>query len=297
MAEQKDDRKTDKGQAGVQSVEVAMRILSVIADASHALMLREIVKASGTPAAKVHRYLVSLVRAGMVEQESAGGRYGLGSLALRVGLSALHQLDVVRTASEAITELRDRTDTTAILSVYGAAGPTIIRWEECSQALTMNVRVGSALSLLDSATGRVFAAFLPRSVTDERFSAEMKGRDSKAVDEMLTEIRQRRMALVHGSELVSVNAIAVPVFDQAGKVVAVMALLGLARRFSVSWDSPPAVELRNSGQRVSERLGYRDTRAARSADHEREPGAVALRPAGSTKRRSIARHSVSGAST
>ncbi len=295
-------RRPGKSQSGVQSVEIGLRVIAALADASQPLMLRDIAKSMGMPAAKVHRYLVSLAREGMVEQDSLGGRYGLGPLALRVGLSALHQLDAVRTSSEAIVELRDRTDHTAILSVYGSAGPTIIRWEECRRPVAINAHVGSALSLLDSATGRVFAAYLPRHVTRERIAAELADRDPAEIDQLLAEVRERGMAFVRGTEMVSINAMSAPVFDLTGNLVAVMTLLGPRRIFPVTWNSAAAIELRASARRVSERLGYPPQPEVGATKPGTPKRKVASRTAmaqnhDGPRRRSISRHKISGPST
>lgn len=248
---------TGKTQFGVQSVEIGLRVLAVVAHAYQPLMLRDIAKAVGMPAAKVHRYLVSLAREGMVEQDGAGRRYGLGPLALTVGLAALHQLDVVQCAANAVGELRDRTNQTAMLGIWGSAGPTIVRWEECRRPVAINVRVGSVLSLLDSATGLVFAAFLPRHLTEEKLGEEMRYHDRGEVEKLLAEVRSCGMSMVRGNQLASINAISAPVFDHTGNIAAALTLLGPERRFEVNWDSAEVEVLRSTAGQVSERLGFR----------------------------------------
>jgi DNA-binding IclR family transcriptional regulator len=54
-----------------------------------------------------------------------------------------------------------RINQTVSLSVWGKHGPTVVRIEESAGAVHVNIRVGSVMSLLDTATGRVFTAFLP----------------------------------------------------------------------------------------------------------------------------------------
>lgn len=245
-----------KTQSGVQSVEVGLRVAAALAQAYQPLMLRDIAKAVAMPAAKVHRYLVSLARAGMVEQEGAGGRYRLGQLALSVGLAALNQLDVVQIGGAAVVDLRDRTDQTAILAIWGSAGPTIVRWEECRRPIAINARVGSALSLLDSATGQVFAAFLPAEATQRQLAEEMRDNRHEAVEKLLAEVRRRGMSRVRGNQLASINAISAPVFDHNSNIVAALTLLGPERRFDIDWDSSEVEALRQTAQQVSERLGF-----------------------------------------
>ncbi len=96
---------------GIQSIEVGFRLLNVLAATNRPMMLRDIAKGAGMPAAKAHRYMVSFLRIGIVEQDSSSGRYDLGAYALELGLSGLGRLDPVRFAGPILEtlceELRD----------------------------------------------------------------------------------------------------------------------------------------------------------------------------------------------
>src|ERR687893_302613 len=61
---------------GVNSVEVAGALLRALAEASGPLRLADLSRATAMPSAKAHRYLVSLARAGLVEQDAATARPG-----------------------------------------------------------------------------------------------------------------------------------------------------------------------------------------------------------------------------
>src|SRR6185503_12413776 len=110
-------RSTDR-RRGIQSLEIGLRVLECLEHASDPLTLTQIAQASGMRPSKVHIYLVSLMRAGMVVQESYAGRYELGPAALRVGLSALAKMSVLDKARVEMAALRDRTGHTAYLSVW-----------------------------------------------------------------------------------------------------------------------------------------------------------------------------------
>jgi hypothetical protein len=68
-------------------------------------------------------------------------------------------------------ELRDELGFTVGLAVWGAAGPTFVRFEETNDALIISGRPGSVMPVLTSSTGRVFGAYLPRSITGPSSSA------------------------------------------------------------------------------------------------------------------------------
>ena len=110
-----DDDPTGRGRAGVQSVEVAARLLDVLAAASGALTLKDLAAKAQMSASKAHRYLVSLARTGLVEQD-ATGRYDLGIRALSVGLAALGRIDAVRIATDELERLSDDAGATEVSS-------------------------------------------------------------------------------------------------------------------------------------------------------------------------------------
>jgi DNA-binding IclR family transcriptional regulator len=111
---------------GVQSVEQGFAVLQPLIDAKGALPLSLIAERARMPAAKVHRYLVSLIRVGIVVQE-ATGRYDLGPLAVQLGLASLSRFDPVRYAIADLEHLRDRLDETVPVIIWGVNGPTVLR--------------------------------------------------------------------------------------------------------------------------------------------------------------------------
>src|SRR3954454_1249351 len=89
---------TSDDRQGIQSVEVAMRVLTALEEARGPASLSSLAKLAGMPPNKVHRYLVSLVRVSLAEQEQPSGLYTLGSATRRLGIEALRRGDEVSIA-------------------------------------------------------------------------------------------------------------------------------------------------------------------------------------------------------
>lgn len=262
----------DKGKprSGVQSVELGARILAAFASVRGPISLTELSRAVGVPPGKVHRYLVSLGRSGLVEQQTVTGKYELGPLSLRIGLSAIGALDPVRYASEALPRLRDTIGHTILLTVWGDRGPTVIRLEESGDSITMNMRVGSVLSVLTTAIGHVFLAYLPRSSTQKLIDEERDRKDETQSgrrisdldpDAISAEVRRQGLAAVDSAILPNVVAVAAPVFDYQRALVAVVGTTGLKPLLDTRPDGPVARALLDTTARISGRLGF-DTNAA-----------------------------------
>lgn len=219
--------------AGVQSVAIAATILKALAAEGGRLPLRGLVAATGMPRGKVHRYLTSLRNAGFIVQDRESGQYRIGPAAVTVGLVGLRTLGPVRQLHEALPRLRDRINETVTAAIWGDGGPTIVAIEESDHLVTMNIRVGSVLPLLTTAIGRLFLAYLPGAMT-QRFvaverripglAAALPTEDEIAV--RLAEIRAARLSRAASALLPGVDAVAAPVFDHRGKLVAAICVVG-----------------------------------------------------------------------
>jgi DNA-binding IclR family transcriptional regulator len=261
----------DKAQPrlGIQSVEVASVILDALAEAPARLALKDLAAAAGMHPGKVHRYLVSLVRTGLVEQDRATGHYGIGPLALKLGLAGLRDLDVVRYSADDLTMLCDAINETVVLSVWGNLGPTVVWIEESGQAVRMNLRIGTVLPVMETAIGRVFAAYMPLAAVKKVVRLQ-HGRiegaggpgalDRAEAAEMLADIRARGLARIDATLVPGVAAFAAPILDYQGAVAAVVAAIGRSQGFDLRWSGAVSRGLAETAASVSKRLGYSGSR-------------------------------------
>jgi DNA-binding IclR family transcriptional regulator len=244
---------------GIQSVEVAAEILSALVDGGGLLQLKDISAATGMHRGKVHRYLTSLTRSGLLFQDDKG-TYGIGALALSLGLTALRRLDPVRIAYHELPKLSDELKETAIVAIWGEWGPTVIALQESPWPITLNVRAGSVLPLKTSATGQVFEAFLPQEALDafERRQTATGKSPSFAINRKKNETRVRGLARADESVLPGINALAAPVFDHTGKLCLVVGVVGRKETLDIDWNSKAAKRLRSFATDLSLKLGHTD---------------------------------------
>lgn len=251
---------------GIQSIEVGFRLLNVLAATRRPMMLRDIAKGAGMPAAKAHRYMVSFMRIGIVEQDASSGRYDLGAYALDLGLSSLGRLDPVRLAGPILDELCEEIHETVGLAVWGTHGATIVRIVDAGAPITITVRPGTVLSLYKSATGRAFSAFGRSPFLKKKLDEELQqtAESSKTavttlrrqLEKTLVECRERGLARATGSLTPGINGFSAPVYDHSGSMVAAITSLGAVGEFNVEWDSPVAMAMLRAAKALSDRLGH-----------------------------------------
>src|SRR6478609_121992 len=172
IPDQASEQALERGPRGIQSVEVGGQLLIALAHHGRPLALKDLARAAERPPAKAHPYLVSFIKLGLVEQDGSSGRYGLGPLALQLGLISLQQYDPVRLATPRIEELAQQLGHTVAIAVWGNRGPTIVRVAEAPSPVHISMRHGTVMSLRGTASGRLFAAYLPRAHVLAAFAAE-----------------------------------------------------------------------------------------------------------------------------
>jgi DNA-binding IclR family transcriptional regulator len=257
---------------GIQSIEVGGELLRALARNGEPMMLRDLAREAGMAPAKAHPYLVSFLRIGLIEQDETTGRYEIGPLALQLGLISLRRLSAVRIATPKIAVLADAIDHAVSLAIWGTHGPTVVRLEEPSHPVHIAMRVGSVMALLETATGRAFAAFLPAKTVKAALESGLdrlgvgynpkRSPKSPKVAEMLAEVRSHGLARAMGDPLPGINAFAAPVLDHAGHVALVITAMGPEGTFDVRWESPIAAALRDCAADVSKQLGHGTVLAA-----------------------------------
>jgi DNA-binding IclR family transcriptional regulator len=157
------DRSADEPASpkGIGSVDNAVQILTAIEQARRPITLSDISRMLDMAPSKAYRYLVSLVRTGMVAKSESTGRYDLGPLAGRIGGEAIRRTNDLAVVTEHSTSLRDRTGHSVNIAAWGEDAPIIVRWDYGSRALPIIARTGARVPLFASSAGRVFLAMLP----------------------------------------------------------------------------------------------------------------------------------------
>lgn len=246
-------RVRDSVRKGVQSVEHAATILQCFTDADRELGVKDLSDAVGMPASKIHHYLVSLVRTGILRQTNSG-TYDLGPFALQLGLSSLRRREPVELAVATAKKLRDSSGEATLISVWGSYGATIIRYFEGFQPVTVEVRAGFTLPLSTSATGRVFLSWGKEALLTPVLHREKISK--KRLKQLREETRQCGLGCVDGELLPRIASLSAPVFDEEGNLALAITQLGWSGEFDVSPDGVVATELSRCAAALSVELGY-----------------------------------------
>lgn len=242
---------------GIQSVEVAFRVLSALQSSRQPLPLKEIAQRSDLTGSATNNYLVSLVRTGLAMADDKPGHYRLGPAALRLGMSAVGQLDGFDLVRREVAWLRDSTRHNTAMSVWTSDGPVSLFKQDGEIRGAFEMRTGF-IGILSTAAGKIFVASLPaadtrRLLQQEARAAGMDAQEFRAEAEReLAAHGYVSMVRADGSGYASLAA---PVRDWSGEVKFALSVVGSRATLEVKPSSATVKALLESSKRATAALG------------------------------------------
>ena len=209
--------------SSVQSLDRALRILAVVADAN-GLSLSEIAAASEVPAPTAYRMLVTLENHGMVEFDKSDQLWSVGVGAFRTGSAFLRRRRLVDRARAVMQDLMERSGETANLGVAEDGCVVFVSQVETHEAIRAFFRPGTRSPFHASGIGKAVLAYLtPERVAAiarreglERYTETTKASlDDLSAD--LETIRARGFAIDDEERYPGMRCVAAAIFNEYGE--------------------------------------------------------------------------------
>ena len=212
----------------LSSVLKTLSLLDALATVPKPVRLADLTRQVGGERGTVYQRLVTLMAAGWVEQLEDGS-FRLSLRAVQVAHAALEQSSLGTRIVPVMQRLVGEVGETASLAVLDGDEARIVQRVESDELLRADSKLGSSLSLDNSATGRVLVAFADA----ERLAAWRQRNVALPDNVMMAQVRRDSFA-VSGSRVTGISASAAPVFDSAGRCYAALSLVGPSNRFVAS---------------------------------------------------------------
>lgn len=217
----------------VQSVLRGFAVISTF-DADHSEQsLDAVAERSAISRSATRRLLQTLASEGLVAFD--GRKYRLTSRVLDLGYAAQSRLSIVEIAAGPSRDLSERTGCSVGLAQLDGDHIVYLSRIAAPQYIELGLRVGSRLPAHIPALGRVqlawqnesvIEAYLASTVFTDHPGAEVESADELRAD--LARVREQGWSQVRGAADDGLGAIAVPLRDRAGTVVAALNIAGQA---------------------------------------------------------------------
>jgi len=216
----------------VSTVERAVAVLHVLADAADDLGTNEIARRTGINASTVSRLVATLARDELVTRVAETGRFRLGPRLVELGNAALARVDMRGMCRPHLEALTEATGETATLSIPYEQGTITVDFVQSPSSVRSVAEVGRPSVAHATSTGKVFLAYAGTLPTEPLVSYTARTTtDLEALAAEVRTIRQRGWAQSVGEREVDLNTIAAPVLRAGGHLVAVIGVQGPAGRF------------------------------------------------------------------
>lgn len=263
QATQHKPKESPTGPAMLESVGIVFAILDHLATARRPLGVTELALLMGEPKPRIYRHLASMRLINVVEQDTVSDKYRLGSKLVNYGSAASEQFDLRSIADPYLTQLRDQTGQTALLSVPSSDTALVVAAVESLSNVCITVKPGNRVVAHASAQGRVVLAYSDEA-TRKRL---LRRRLEPTTEHTLTEpaaltarlqlIRERLYETADGESIEGINVLAAPVFqgtEQGDKLVGVIGIIGPSRHVPATPSPSLLAEIHDVAAALSTRL-------------------------------------------
>jgi len=246
----------------VRAVERALQILECFDDEHPEMGVSEIAQAVDLHKATTHRMVTTLLNFGYLERALDGQKYRLGLRLTELGYKAIRRLDLRREALSQMNQLSQQWGETCDLSIFDHGEVFYIEMIPGNHALTITAAVGQRLPAHCTASGKLFLAFLPAQVLAGILSKPLKTYTKNTISsaddlrQQLGLIRQQGYAFDDEEFETGIRAVACPIFDRTGKIIAAISIPSPASRMKPERVPEIASALAEATRAVSRRMGW-----------------------------------------
>ncbi len=253
--------------AGSQAVERAARLLVCLVESDRALTVGELASASGLHQATTSRLVGALERHGILARDGRRGRVRPGPVLLRLAVSDFSHRRLVELAVPILEEVGRTTHETVNLSTPMRGGVNHLAQIDSEYLVGTTTWVGRAVPLHCSSTGKVFLAFgsaeLPKGGLDRLTRHTITDRQVLAKD--LAATRGRGFAITVDELELGLSAVAAPLRDPSGSVMAALSISGPSMRLGRELLKSHGELLCEAARRLSGELGQLSRMAEKPA--------------------------------
>jgi DNA-binding IclR family transcriptional regulator len=257
------DTETSNSQSGgVQSVDRAISVLEILAHRGEA-GVSEVAAEIDVHKSTAFRLLGALEARGLVEQAGERGKYRLGFGIVRLAGAVTGRIDITqqgRPVCESLAEELGETVNIAVLQEHYAVNLYQVRGPG---AVTAQNWVGQLTPLHATSSGKILLAHLPakdrtalltssglKKVTSHTITAKTK------LEKNLAEARERGYAWAREELELGLHAMAAPIRNSEGTVVAALSASGPSYRLTEERLHELAPLLLKGAEEISHRLGH-----------------------------------------
>jgi DNA-binding IclR family transcriptional regulator len=235
-----------------RSIERAFDILECFLLEKQELTLMEITALTNLSVSTTHRLIATLEKRNYLVRNKENKKYHLGSILTKFVnmISGKMGLDFKMIARKQMIELHHMYNESMSLYVIDGEKRLCIDRLESTHELRRVIDIGSTFPLGLGAAGRVLIAYLDQDSVDDLYL----NADTNSLEYQT--IRKLGYMISEGEREVGISAVATPIFNFTGKIIAALSISGPSVRLDYEKLTKIAEDLKEYSFKISKELGY-----------------------------------------
>ncbi|WP_412065566.1 IclR family transcriptional regulator [Rhizobium sp. SYY.PMSO] len=238
-----------------------LEVMELLAEARHALTMKEIADGLGRSKSEIFRMLVALQERGYIDRDSETDAYSLTDRLFKLGLHTPNAQDLMSAAMPELTKIANESQQSAHLVVINHGLTVVTAAVPGGEDMSFTLRLGYGRIASDATSGQVILAFQPPDAASRIIDAcdthSGVASDRGAIAAHLASIRSKGYELRPSRDFVGITDICCPVLGADGNAVAAVIIAYVNRHTRESRHQYTAEILRAACSRISAKLSNR----------------------------------------
>ncbi|SDY95164.1 IclR family transcriptional regulator [Bacillus sp. 166amftsu] len=250
-----------KNGSTIQSLQIGMGILDVIAKQERPLKFADIQELTQITKSNLYKYLNTFVQLNVLYRDKDSGTYVLGSKLINYGMIAADQENVLDRITPFLEELNQKSSCSIIYSIWTPSGPMVIKMFNNNLGFNIGAQVGTLLPLTSSAS-KIFLAFQDAPIIHEwkeRESKRMLPHQLTQLEEEIQLIRDKEIAFATEPIIASVSSVSFPIFNYKKNLLASVAVVGFSEQIPTNDKQDLSKYILEVSRGISGVLGYQSS--------------------------------------
>jgi len=257
-----ESRNNRAAKARLSSVANSIRLLGSFSGEENELGITTLATRLRLAKSTVHRLATTLTSSRFLEQNSETGKYRLGLALFELGALVRRRMDVANEARPKLRELLEKTGETVQLGIVDHFSVLYVYEMESRRAIRMAAAVGARAPLHCTAVGKVLLASQPQDYVKQVLDLGLTSYTPKTITRregvlaMLAEVSARDYATDDEESEIGLRAIASPVRNHTGAVIAAVGMAAPVQRMNKKAMQTCVPDVLATAKAISARLGY-----------------------------------------
>ncbi|MCG8616039.1 MAG: IclR family transcriptional regulator [Desulfobacterales bacterium] len=255
------EKKKNEGRT-IQSVDRAMRAVMLFLGDVQELGITDFARRLGLAKPTVYSLINTLTKHQILEQNPENSKYRLGPGAFRLGLQYARHSDVLSTVSVWAERLCYKFGKSVNVCMLVGEQAVVVYKVDPDQVVISYPDVGAVVPLHSTANGKMLLAHADPEVRDSLLADYPFTRitastitDRRQFEDELERTRSEGVSFNRQESVSGINAVAGPIFNHLGQMVASFAISGKTEEFNDN-EGQLIAEVKKTAQSISKQMGY-----------------------------------------